>query len=78
MDLIKGWGKKDPSIHNWRQGMGTLYGGAVFWPDDYLAGAVTGGRRLVGEAIPAIPACIDMVAEMEALTKKFFEDGEED
>lgn len=73
MDLIKGWGKKDASIHHWTLGMGTLYGGAAPWSEDYLMTTVTGARRLVGEAIPSKPASVDMVAEMEALITKYFE-----
>lgn len=64
MDLIKGWAKKDPNIHNWRQGMGTLYGGPTIWAND-----LSPGRRILGVAASALPAGMDMVADMEGLIR---------
>lgn len=71
MDLIKGWAKKDPSIHNWRQGMGTLYGGggSTIWANDLSA-----GRRILGAAASALPAGTDMVADMEGLIRRVVRD----
>lgn len=74
MDLIKGWAKRDPSMHNWRQGMGTLYGGGpAFWTDD-MSVSIPGRKFPVGAA-PTPPVVMDMVAEMEGLMKKVFGDG---
>lgn len=70
MDLIKGWAKKDPGIHNWRQGMGTLYGGGpTIWAHD-----MSTGRRILGSAASALPAGIDMVADMEGLIRTVIRD----
>lgn len=77
IDLIKGWAKKDPTINNWRNGMGTVYGAAFFTsPEDFMGTLVPAGRRLVGEDVPvAPPASMDMVAEMERLLAELSAEG---
>lgn len=67
MNLIRGWSKKDPNIHAWRQGMGTLYGGPASWTDDFSA---TIPARKLPVVVPTLPAVVDMVAEMEELIRK--------